>query len=75
MTRWTALVPLKLGPVGKSRLASALSEGERRTLVGRLARHVIAQLAQVPAIEDIVVISRNKVPDLSVRHLPDQGAG
>ena len=75
MTRWTALVPLKLGPVGKSRLASALSEGERRSLVGQLAQHVITQVALVPAIGEIAVISRNILPDLPVRHLPDQGRG
>ena len=75
MTRWTAVVPLKMGSGGKSRLATALSEGERRSLVGQLAQHVIAQLALVPAIGEIVVISRNHLPDLSVRHLPDLGRG
>ncbi len=73
--RWTALVPLKLGAGGKSRLAVALSEGERRSLALQLAQHVITQLARVPAIEEIVVISRDVLPELPVRHLPDQGRG
>ena len=73
--RWTALVPLKPGADSKSRLATVLSDAERRSLVEQLARHVVAQLALVPAIAETLVIGRDALPDLPVRHLPDQGRG
>ena len=53
--RWTAVVPLKLGPDSKSRLAAVLSPAARSELGNRMAGHVIAQLGAVGAIGEIVV--------------------
>ena len=61
--RWTALVPLRLGPVGKTRLGSALSNAERTVAVARMARHVLGILAQCPQIDERVVLT-DRVPDM-----------
>ena len=48
---WTAIVPLKLRALRKSRLASCMSLQERQTLSDRMAARVLAALdeAGVPA--------------------------
>jgi 2-phospho-L-lactate/phosphoenolpyruvate guanylyltransferase len=75
MTRWTAILPLKLGADRKSRLAPILSPEERRRLSDRMAEHVIAELCAVGAIEEIVMLSPRPTPDGKVRHVLDQGRG
>lgn len=73
--RWTALVPLRLGPVGKTRLGSALSNAERSVAVARMARHVLAILAQCPQIDERVVLT-DRVPDMGeTRCAEDRGRG
>ena len=57
MSGWTALVPLKLGNEGKSRLSMAIPAGERLELMRAMAGHVLATLAQVDVIDRIVVLS------------------
>lgn len=63
MTRWTAIVPLKLGSQGKSRLAAVLSPDQRCALSQRMAGHVIAQLGAVEAIDEIVILANQAVAD------------
>ena len=57
MTRWRALVPIKQGANGKSRLASVLSREERDALALRMARHVLAELRNCTAIAEIAILS------------------
>jgi 2-phospho-L-lactate guanylyltransferase len=52
-----AVVPLRDGVSGKSRLAAALAPAERRRLVARLARHVVATLAASQGVAGIVVVT------------------
>lgn len=59
MTRWRALVPIKQGANGKSRLASVLSCEERDALALRMARHVLAELKNCAAIAEIAILSTN----------------
>ena len=54
---WTAIVPLKLGPERKSRLAGRLSQAEREGLADAVAAHVLNTLATVEAINRIVVLA------------------
>ncbi len=60
MSGWTALVPLKLGDEGKSRLSMAIPADERLELMRAMAGHVLATLAQVGAIDRIVVLSARR---------------
>ncbi len=75
MIRWTAVVPLKLGPDCKSRLAPVLSPEARYQLCLQMAGHVIAQLGAVAAITEIVVLSPESVPHWPTRHASDHGRG
>lgn len=52
-----AVVPLRDGVSGKSRLAAVLDPASRRALVAVLARRVVATLAEVSAIDRIVVVT------------------
>ena len=58
MTLW-AIVPVKPLRVGKSRLASVLSQDERADLNRRLLEHTLATLTAIPEIEQVLVISRD----------------
>jgi len=58
MTLW-AIVPVKPLRVGKSRLASVLSQDERADLNRRLLEHTLATLTTIPEIEQVLVISRD----------------
>lgn len=53
----TAVVPLRDGVSGKSRLAAVLSDADRRTLVAVLARHVIRVLLGTPQVTRVVVVT------------------
>ena len=57
MSGWRAVVPLKLGPDSKSRLAGLLLPDERTALVERMARHVLAALAASGRFDEIVLLS------------------
>lgn len=57
MSRWTAVVPLKLSDASKSRLGELLPIGRRLELVETMARHVLQVLAQEPRFQRIVLLS------------------
>jgi 2-phospho-L-lactate/phosphoenolpyruvate guanylyltransferase len=53
----TAVVPLRDGVSGKSRLAAVLDAGSRRRLIRVLARHVVTTLLAADGIERVVVVT------------------
>ncbi|WP_129786067.1 2-phospho-L-lactate guanylyltransferase [Promicromonospora panici] len=53
----TAVVPLRDGVSGKSRLAAVLDAGSRRRLVRVLARHVVTTLLVADGIGRVVVVT------------------
>jgi 2-phospho-L-lactate guanylyltransferase len=55
--RVVAVVPLRDGVSGKSRLAAVLDPAARRRLVTVLARHVVTAVLAVDAIERVVVVT------------------
>ncbi|WP_454860294.1 2-phospho-L-lactate guanylyltransferase [Promicromonospora soli] len=57
----TAVVPLRDGVSGKSRLAAVLDAGSRRRLVRVLARHVVTTLLAADGIERVVVVTADPV--------------
>jgi 2-phospho-L-lactate guanylyltransferase len=78
MSLW-AIVPVKPLRRGKSRLSAVLSEDERSQLNHQLFVHTIAVLKQVPAITDILVVSRDsdvltEARELQVRTVTENGA-
>lgn len=58
MTTW-AIVPVKPLRRSKSRLAAVLSGEQRARLSEEMLRHTISVLAEVPAIERTLVVSRD----------------
>ncbi|MCA5894414.1 NTP transferase domain-containing protein [Isoptericola sp. NEAU-Y5] len=52
-----AVVPLRDGVSGKSRLATALAPPARRRLVAALARHVVGVLGAAPGVDRVVVVT------------------
>jgi 2-phospho-L-lactate guanylyltransferase len=52
-----AIVPLRDGVSGKSRLATALDPAARRRLVAALARHVVEVLGSSPRVGRVVVVT------------------
>lgn len=59
MNIW-AILPVKLLAQSKTRLAHILSPEERATLTQHLLEHTIQVLQQVPAITQILVVSRDE---------------
>ena len=57
MTGWRAVVPIKQGTFGKSRLSPVLDAQARDDLVRRMADHVLQTLAEVAALAQIDVLS------------------
>lgn len=57
----TAVVPLRDGVSGKSRLAAVLDAGSRRRLVRVLARHVVTTLLAADGIDSVVVVTADPV--------------
>ncbi|WP_159798695.1 NTP transferase domain-containing protein [Puerhibacterium puerhi] len=55
--RAVAVVPLRDGVSGKSRLATALDPAARRRLVAALARHVVGTLLASDGVERVVVVT------------------
>jgi 2-phospho-L-lactate guanylyltransferase len=68
---WSALVPLKLGPERKSRLAARLSAAERAHLSDTMAAHVLATLK--PCVTRVEVLAPVRVGDWQWRE--DLGRG
>ncbi len=62
LAKWQALVPIKQGTDGKSRLAGVLDCRARAALIRRMAQHVLAVLGQCEAIERITILSPHR-PD------------
>ncbi|GAA1859399.1 2-phospho-L-lactate guanylyltransferase [Myceligenerans crystallogenes] len=56
----TAVVPLRDGVSGKSRLASVLSAADRRALVTVLARHVAGVLLESPQVDRVVIVTADE---------------
>jgi 2-phospho-L-lactate guanylyltransferase len=57
----TAVVPLRDGVSGKSRLAAVLDGASRRRLVRVLARHVVATLLAADGVGRVVVVTADPV--------------
>jgi 2-phospho-L-lactate/phosphoenolpyruvate guanylyltransferase len=55
--RVVAVVPLRDGSSGKSRLADVLDPAERSRLIGVLARHVVGTLLATEAVERVLVVT------------------
>ena len=73
--RWTALVPIKQGSGGKSRLSSVLSDDERCQLAARMSRHVLAVLNQCERVAETVILSPADLAVPETRWAQDQGRG
>lgn len=73
--RWTAIVPLKLSGVRKSRLADLLPAPERARLADALADHVLDCLSHSIPIERIVILSPEAPHRALVQWRPDAGNG
>ncbi|MFP3713292.1 2-phospho-L-lactate guanylyltransferase [Puerhibacterium sp. TATVAM-FAB25] len=71
--RAVAVVPLRDGVSGKSRLATALDPGARRRLVAALARHVVATLLAVDDVVRVVVVTAD--PPFAREVLAGPGGG
>ncbi len=63
MPRTFAVVPMKTLQAAKQRLAPALGTAQRRALVLAMLEDVLATLALVPAIERVLVVTRD--PDVA----------
>jgi 2-phospho-L-lactate guanylyltransferase len=77
MTLW-AIVPIKPLSLGKSRLASVLSQKERVDLNCRFLRHTLETLKGIPDIEQVMVVSRDQkalamARDFGARTLQEDG--
>jgi 2-phospho-L-lactate guanylyltransferase len=57
VTGWQALVPIKQGSSGKSRLSGVLDEAERLSLVYAMAARVLEALAKCKPIDRITILS------------------
>ncbi|MEZ5856731.1 MAG: 5-amino-6-(D-ribitylamino)uracil--L-tyrosine 4-hydroxyphenyl transferase CofH [Hyphomicrobiaceae bacterium] len=69
MPRTFAVVPVKALGAAKQRLATALSSGQRRALVLAMLEDVLSTLALVPAIERVMVVTRDAdVAAAAARH-------
>ncbi|WP_265522880.1 2-phospho-L-lactate guanylyltransferase [Oerskovia flava] len=55
--RVVAVVPLRDGASGKSRLANVLDPAARSRLIGVLARHVVQVLLEVEQVDQVVVVT------------------
>jgi 2-phospho-L-lactate/phosphoenolpyruvate guanylyltransferase len=75
MIHWHALVPIKQGGNGKSRLAEILSQEERDGLSLRMARHVLSELGRCEGIIDITILSTERPDWWSGSWAADGGQG
>lgn len=72
---WTALVPVRIGAGGKSRLGAVLDSRARADLACRMAHHVIDVLAQSSSIARIIVLSDKPFDHPSAGWAKDEGRG
>ena len=75
MTAWRALVPIKQGGNGKSRLAAVLSPEQRDALALRMARHVLAELEKCSSVAEIAILSERSPEWWSGVWIEDRGQG
>ena len=75
MTLWRALVPIKQGANGKSRLASIISIVERDALALQMARHVLAELEHCGSIVELAILSARRPEWWRGVWVEDRGAG
>lgn len=75
MSGWTALVPIKQGVGGKSRLSEALSHAQREALSLRMAQHVLAILEKHAEISEIVILSAQRPEGWAGGWVADEGRG
>ena len=75
MTEWRALVPIKQGGNGKSRLASVLSPEQRDALALRMARHVLGELEKCWSVAEIAILSERSPEWWSGVWIEDRGQG
>lgn len=73
--RWTAIMPLKLGPDRKSRLSPHVSPVERVSLSDHMAAHVLAQLHRVATIKTILILAPENVAASGEHWVRDEGRG
>lgn len=57
----TAVVPLRDGVSGKSRLAAVLDDAARRRLIEVLAKHVVGTLLAADGVDHVVVVTADPV--------------
>ncbi|MDE2563092.1 MAG: 2-phospho-L-lactate guanylyltransferase [Sphingomonadales bacterium] len=72
---WTALVPIKQGGAGKSRLAGLLDGAARDRLAARMAEHVLAVLAASPRVRETVILSPERPEGWDGGWSADRGRG
>lgn len=75
MTAWRAVVPIKLGPDAKSRLAGLLTPAERAAVSVRIANHVLGQLERTGRFAEITVLSPDRPLWWSGMWALDEGRG
>ena len=75
MTAWRAVVPLKQGGNGKSRLAAVLSREARAALALRMARHVLAELGKCGPVAEVAILAERRPAWWSGGWVEDRGAG
>lgn len=75
MIHWRALVPIKQGGNGKSRLAALLSQEQRDELSLRMALHVLAQLEQCSSVGEIAVLASRRPEWWQGSWIEDRGQG
>ncbi|NWK94409.1 2-phospho-L-lactate guanylyltransferase [Sphingobium lactosutens] len=75
MNGWTAIVPLKMGAMSKSRLTSLSEPGAREALAAEMARRVISCLSTLSAIDRTVLLSPAPLADCNAIWMRDEGRG
>ncbi|KUR76678.1 2-phospho-L-lactate guanylyltransferase [Novosphingobium sp. Fuku2-ISO-50] len=75
MTGWRAVVPIKQGALGKSRLSPLFDPAQRDDLVGRMADHVLHTLSKVSALAQIDVLSPRRIAGWTGAWQRDLGRG
>lgn len=72
---WIALVPIKQGGAGKSRLAGLLDGAARDRLAARMAAHVLSVLAACPRVRETVILSPERPEGWDGGWSADRGRG
>ncbi|MGB3329716.1 MAG: 2-phospho-L-lactate guanylyltransferase [Thermomicrobiales bacterium] len=83
MSQPAAVIPLRDGRHGKSRLAPGFDEARRSAMIAAMARHVVEVALAAPSIGDVIVVTRDRssVQDLlgdlpaTVIEQPESSAG